>query len=232
MERQVREHFGREVDACTALLELAREIVEPEEWRGRGLDDSKLADKLVAMEIARSLKTYRGSLEAALGGFGPQADMLNRSLFEGMAVAHWARANPALAAERFSQYTKHNRAMWAQRFGLLTEHARLLELPNEEEQRELDKLFGKWGTKLWVDLAMHEVIDAIQDQWSEPMELRKFFSIAYADNVETQHTSALSLTRQVTTNDEHNFILDSGPSLRQIPERGRSTGLFGRSATC
>jgi SEC-C motif len=218
MERQVRERFGREVEACTALLELAREIVEPESWKGRGLDDSKLADRLVIMEAARSLKTYRGSLDAALGGFGPQAAMLNRSLFEGMAVAYWVRANPELAAERFGQHINHNRGMWVQRFDLIVEDAGFLELPTADEQRKLDKIFGKWGTKLWVGLAMHEVIDAIQDQWSEPMELRKFFAIAYADNVETQHTSALSLSRQVTADNETDISLDSGPSLRQIPQ--------------
>jgi SEC-C motif len=218
MERQVREYFGREVAGCAALLELAREIVEPEDWRGRGLDDSKLADRLIVMEAARSLKTYRGSLDAALGGFGPQAAMQNRSLFEGMAVAHWVRANPELAAERFQQHIQHNRGMWAKRFGTLVEDAGIHDLPTDEEQHQLDKIFGKWGTKLWAGLAMHEIVDAIESQWAEPRELRQFFAIAYADNVETQHTSALSLSRQVTTDDESNFILDSGPSLAQIPQ--------------
>jgi hypothetical protein len=217
LERQVREYYGRELDACFALLGLAREIVEPEEWRGRGLDDSKPTDRVIAMESARSLKTYRGALDAILGGFGPQAAMLNRSLFEGMTVAYWVRANPELAAERFEQHAKHSRSMWAQRFDVLVDDPGILDLPTEEEQKALDKIFGPWGTKLWVGLPMHKVIDAIQDEWSEPMELRKFFAIAYADTVETQHTSVLSLSRQVAT-DDTNFILDSGPSLRQIPQ--------------
>lgn len=218
LERQVREYFGRELDACFALLGLAREIVEPKEWRGRELDDSKPADRLIAMESARSLKTYRGALDAALGGFGPQAAMLNRSLFEGMAVAYWVRANPELAAERFEQHARHSRGIWAQRFDVLVDDSGILDLPTEEEQRALDKIFGPWGTKLWVGLPMHKIIEAIQDHWLEPMELRKFFAIAYADTVETQHTSVLSLSRQVATDNDTNLILDSGPSLRQIPQ--------------
>jgi hypothetical protein len=218
IERRVRERYGRELEACAALLELAHEIVEADEWKGRGLDDAKLADSLIAMESARSLKTYRGALDAALGGFGPQAAMLNRSLFEGMAVAYWVRANPELAAERFEQHTRHNRSMWAQRFDLLVDDPRILDLPGEDEQRELNKIFGAWGTKLWVGLPMHKLIDDIQGQWSEPMELRKFFAIVYADTVETQHTSVLSLSRHVRTDNDTNIILDSGPSLSQIPQ--------------
>jgi hypothetical protein len=218
MERQVRERYGRELEACAALLELAQEIVEPDVWKGRELDDTKPADSLIVMESARSLKTYRGALDAALGGFGPQATMLNRSLFEGMAVAYWVRANPELAAERFEQHTRHNRSMWAQRFNLLVDDPQILGLPNADEQRNLNKIFGAWGTKLWVGLPMHMLIDAIQDQWAEPMELRKFFAIAYADTVETQHTSVLSLSRHIWTNNETSFILDSGPNLGRISQ--------------
>jgi hypothetical protein len=218
MERQVREHYGRELEACATLLELAREIVEPDSWKGRGLDDAKPADSLIAMEAARSLKTYRGALDAALGGFGPQATMLNRSLFEGMAVAYWVRVNPELAAERFEQHRRHNRSMWAQRFDLLVDDPQILDLPDADEQRKLNKIFGAWGTNLWVGLPMHKLIDAIQDQWSKPLELRKFFAIVYADTVETQHTSVLSLSRHVRTDSDTNLILDSGPNLSHIPQ--------------
>src|SRR5271166_4042990 len=100
LEGQVREHFGPHVAACETLLDLARELLEPEEWRGRPMREDARggmhADRLLAMEIARSLNNYRGAIDAALGGYGPQAMMVGRALFEEMAVAYWVRANPEL----------------------------------------------------------------------------------------------------------------------------------------
>ena len=93
----------------------AADMTEADPWRGRHIDGSQLADKVIAAESARSLKTYRASLDGAPGGFGPQAAMLNRALFEGMATACWACANPDLAAERFNQHERHNRALWSKR---------------------------------------------------------------------------------------------------------------------
>jgi hypothetical protein len=92
IEGQVREHFPRPVKACEELLDLAADLLEPDEWKGRALDDSSLVDRIVVGEVARGLKTFRASFDDCLGGFGPQAAMLNRALFEGMAVAYWARA--------------------------------------------------------------------------------------------------------------------------------------------
>jgi hypothetical protein len=85
IEHDVRQYFPRQVEACEEFLTYAAEMVEAEAWRGRPIRDSVLTDRLVAAEGARSLKTYRGSLDAALGGYGPQAAMLNRALFEAMA---------------------------------------------------------------------------------------------------------------------------------------------------
>lgn len=190
--------------------------MEPDTWRGRALKDT-LADRLVAAESARGLKTYRASLDAALGGFGPQAAMLDRTLFEGMATACWTVANQDLAAERFRQHLRHNKALWSKRF-LAREMIKqpFPELPGEDEMRKLDKLFGRWGDKLWCGLAMHELIASIEDQWEDPAELRSFFAIAHAANNETQHTTARSLTTPVIADSETNFEVDAGPSLQYV----------------
>lgn len=152
--------------------------------------------------------------------------MLDRSLFEGMVVAHWVRANPELAAERWEQHIRHNRAMWHKRF---TEAGfplpGILDLPSEGEQKELDEIFGKWSTKLWPGLAMHELVRSIEDQWDEPDELRKTFAIVHADNVETLHTSMLALSRMVMREDDDGLQAESGPSLNHV-EKGLFGGLW------
>jgi hypothetical protein len=226
LERQVREYFPRHVAACEELLSFAVDLVEVDPWRGRSLDPRSLADSLVASESARGLKTYRASLDTALGGFGPQCAMLNRALFEGMATACWTTMNRELAAERFRNHLRHNRALWSKRF--LDRH--LIEqpftgIPEGEEMRKLDKLFGRWGEKLWCGLAMHELVKSIQDQWEDPVELRTFFAIAHAANNETQHTTARSLTTPVIADSETDFRVESGPSLRFV-EQGLYAALW------
>jgi hypothetical protein len=100
--------------------------------------------------------------------------------------------------------------------------AEVPDVPAEEEQRKLNKLFGPWGDKLWCGLPMHEVIAAIEDQWEEGdrrNELKGFFRIAHANNVETMHTTAMSLSGGVIRDNPTNFEVDAGPSLHQV-ERG------------
>jgi hypothetical protein len=46
------------------------------------------AEELILITYARSSKTYQASIMLAGFGYGAQAGMLNRSLFEDMAVAH------------------------------------------------------------------------------------------------------------------------------------------------
>src|SRR5215469_664193 len=97
IERDAREYFPRYMHAYEQLLALAVEMLEHEDpWRGRPIDTDRRADSLIAVEAARGLKTYRAVLHLCLGGFGQQAAMLDRSLFEGMVVTHWVHANPDL----------------------------------------------------------------------------------------------------------------------------------------
>jgi hypothetical protein len=139
-----------------------------------------------------------------------------------MAMAHWVRANPELAGERFEQHSRHLRGMWKRRLAPHGMDAEVEDVPDEEEQRKLDKLFGRWGNRLWCGLAMHELIAAIEDQWKEGdrrQELKGFFHIAHANNSETMHTTAMSLSGGVIVDSPMDFEVDAGPSLHQV-ERG------------
>jgi uncharacterized protein DUF5677 len=173
-----RERFPKEVEACEELVGVAWRMLGTRPWLGRPMTDAP-ADRLIASEAARGLKTYRASLEASLGGYGPQAAMLDRTLFEGMAVAYWVRANPELAGKRFEQHSRHLRGLWTKRLEAHEMDADIADVPDAEEQRELDKLFGKWGAKLWCGLAMNELVESIEDQWEageRRREMKGFFA--------------------------------------------------------
>ena len=92
-----------EFGACEELEEAAAERFRSWPPREGEVDDAEAgADDIISLELARSTKTFRGVVELCRSGYGEQAAMLNRSLFEGMAVAHWVHANTTDATERFN----------------------------------------------------------------------------------------------------------------------------------
>jgi hypothetical protein len=227
IERQVREHFPRPVQACGELLDLADDLLKPVEWRGRALAEqghSRIVDRIMVSEAARGLKTCRASYDLCLGGFGPQAAMMNRALFEGMAVAYWTRAHPADAAEMFAKHQRLARALWSERMVAEGEPP-LDELPDEQELDELKRTFGRWHTKLWCGLAVHDLVDAIEPEWENPQQLRSFYRIAHTDHNETAHTTAMSLASPVITDEDNEFEVDAGRSLHYV-ERGLVGGFW------
>jgi hypothetical protein len=222
-ERVVRSAFPRQVETCEEALRLGRNLTV-DVGPGRKLTG---VDGLIALEAARGLKTYRASVDLALGGYGPQAEMLNRALFEGMAVAHWVHANPEEALRRFSQHERHHAGLWNKRFvarGLIDEPGFVV--PDETEQKRLDKLFGEWGEKPWFGLSLYSLVRAVEDQFANPDELRTFFSIAHSANNEALHTGYCALMSGVTNTETESHVA-AGPGLEHV-----ETALFGGWWSC
>jgi hypothetical protein len=216
-EERVRADLGPQVAACERFMEFSWEIIGTEPWTGRPISED-LAERLIASEMSRGFKSYRGVLDAALGGYGPQGAMVDRSLFEGMAVAHWVKLNPELAEDRFRKHMRHNAAMWNKRLGAHGQKGVELTL-TEAEVKEYDKLFGPWGDKLWCGMPMHKLIDEIEREWEEGerrSELRFMFAVAHADNTETMHTTAMSLTSSIVQDNLDGLRTEAGPSIFQV----------------
>jgi hypothetical protein len=85
----IADEYDDELDACKTLLEFS--IGEVQAWSGRPV--KRGADRIIISEAARATKTFDAVIRLCALGFGEQAVMLNRSLFEGMVVAHWVSAN-------------------------------------------------------------------------------------------------------------------------------------------
>jgi hypothetical protein len=157
-------------------------------------------------------------IDAALGGYGPQGAMVDRSLFEGMAVAHWVALNPELAEDRFQKHMRHNTSLWNRRLDAHG-HKGVAITTTDEEAKEHNKLFGPWGDKLWCGMPMHKLIDEIESEWEEGErrgELRFMFAVAHADNTETMHTTAMSLTNQIVRDNAAELEVEAGPSIIQV----------------
>jgi len=63
--------------------------------------------------FSRSFNTFCAAVELARMGFGQQAAMLNRSLFEDMIDGHWVTLEPELAVQRLEEHHLHGRMLLA-----------------------------------------------------------------------------------------------------------------------
>ena len=217
IERRVRSVYGPRLDDCARVHAFVMDALH--DWNGPSIQLESVGPIIVA-EGARATKTYGAVLRLLAGGFGPQAAMLSRSIFEGMAIAHWAHANPELAIERFKKHGRHSQLLWSD--------ALLKAEPDEppaaspatpEELSELRQLFGTYGTKLWTGHpSLHKLLPEIEDQWPDGAsraELWWFFRVAHRDNNQTLHSTALGLSAGVAQSPDH-LALDIGSSDLQV----------------
>ena len=176
----------------------------------------------------RGKTTLQAIITLCRHGFGLQAMMLCRSLFEDMVDAHWVRANPSEALARYSEHARLTNLKNAKR---LENYQEVLREPLSEELQEavqaIDKAteeqlrvrYGRHGTGSWTGLNLHRRVEAVAPQWGGEQDqswLRMFrdFGNQYAN--ETLHPTSSSLFRQVTP-----------PS----PETGGRIGLHSGSST-
>jgi Family of unknown function (DUF5677) len=115
VRRLIAEHYGQHIAACRTLLDFAAK--ELKAWSGRPI--KRGADRLIVAEAARATKTFDAVIRLCEAGFGEQAAMLNRSLFEGMAVAHWVSDNRREAVGLFTRHAKFSALLWHETFAAL-----------------------------------------------------------------------------------------------------------------
>jgi hypothetical protein len=172
--------YGDQLAACRRLLEFG--TAELQAWSGRPV--KRGADRIIVSEAFRATKTLQVIIRVCALGFGEHAMMLNRSLFEGMAVAHWVPENRREAVGLFTRYARYGDLLWRETFdtlGWLDE----AELPparsvGPKKRKEFKKLFGKYGEKGWIRRSLPRLVDEIEHQWDERgrEDLRTFHDVA------------------------------------------------------
>ena len=219
IEAQVCDAYGPKLQACERLHSFAEGALYA--WVGRSIDVESV-DPIILAEGARSTKGYAGALRLVAGGFGPQASMLNRSLFEGMAIAHWAHAYPERAVELFRKHGRHSELLWGEALEKANPaDPRTIGGGTAEERAELGDLFGRYGTNLWTAHPnLYKLLPEIEDQWpaGPPREeLWWYFRIVHRDNNQVLHSTALGLSGGVSRTTE-SLGLDAGPSDRYLDQ--------------
>jgi uncharacterized protein DUF5677 len=216
--------FAPEFRACHDLLALA--------WDRKPSQSREPFHFLLLAIFARSTLTYRAIMQLCRGGYGEQADMLNRSLFEDMAAAHWTSMHGEEAVERIEQHHQHSRVMWNRVLERQPGLAEPVDLGLDDDTvGRLDQLFGPHGTRPWLGLNMWDLVSEIEELWpgEEGREqLWHFYELAHRANNQKLHLSSFSLNRIVRARKENGEIVfqyQASPSI----EPGSPVGpaLFG-----
>jgi SEC-C motif len=193
-------HVERDFDLELAALEDLEALTDHllEVWPTKtGTRDE--ADRIIALAIARGTTTFKAALALIRVGFGREAGMLNRSMFEGMAVAHWVSAEPQVAADRFRKANEFEIHLMREKAATLDSDQVVPSGPGEpdaEELAEAKRLFGPNNDRMWTGHRnIWELVDSIEDQWEEPGRtvLRLYLRFEHVGNTKQMHASASAI---------------------------------------
>jgi hypothetical protein len=213
-----REH-GEGFAACKELIEYLAGMLEP--WCGGPIEREH--DGIMGALLARSIKTFAAIPHLVRNGYGEQAAMLGRSLFEDMVDAHWVSLHPELSVERYEQQITHNSMVLAER---VAKHPNIypdIELPihDEDERKRLNAIFGRYGDRSWTGLSLHERTTAIESCWKDEEGRGHFLfirDIAHRLNNQLLHAGAYSLNQTLRRQDGESLSYKLGPSNDHIDQ--------------
>ena len=216
--KAIEDEYGAQIRACERLYEYAKALTRGD-WPGRPVDDT--ADGLIVSLFTRSMDTFQAAIRLAALGYGAQAAMLNRSLFEDMIDAHWVATDPEAARQRYEVDHQHARMLLADAVTKHPEHYAEIELPefDADERKRLDRLYGRWGSKSWTGIGLHERLGLVEHHWKDDASRRTlmfFHDIAHRENNQTLHVSSWGLNQNVEVVDDDTVRFNVGPRLGML----------------
>lgn len=142
IQEKVERQFKLELVAVRELNALSERILRAMS-DGRGMRDK--ANSIIAFSAVRETTTLQATLRLAEFGFGRQAMMLNRSTFEGMAVACWVAANRQEAVDRFDKANEFEIHLMREKVVATQPDAQVSDSGQLDPERvaECERLFGK-----------------------------------------------------------------------------------------
>ncbi len=158
-------------------------------------------------------------------GYGEQAGMLNRSLFEDMLIAHWVKRHPEKAAVQLARHEAWVLDRWGEALEVTgLRRAGTVERLRPEERRALDHEFLG---KTWTGLTLPKLVNEIRDEW--PVQADHRFLDQHArivngfNNTLLHHGArSLKLAGEISQDGTVNFSV--GPSRTHI--KGALSGAF------
>jgi hypothetical protein len=157
-----------------------------------------LQGHIVLWTLPRSYRTFKVGVAVCKAGYGQQAAMLNRTLFEDMLAAHWAMKHPQIAADRMIEHDQYTAVLRAEQYDKHGIPHRDVSLPKytEAQRRRLDVRYRN-GSRPWTGKSIPQMLRAVAPMWPEGDRrlLLQMHDIAHAANSTLLHHSATSLSQ-------------------------------------
>jgi hypothetical protein len=182
---------------CERLLQLA-----PETSRIR--TEQLPAGALIYGLFRRGARSFEAVLSLSRNGFGDQALMLARVLFEDMVDAHWVKHHPTDAVEKFNDAALLAKHYESERTAPYAEHPRgmLPEEPlrnrlTEEQQMRLDELLaGRQHFGSWIGKGLTKRVDDVRPDFGPHAPLLDLFSSLFPTVSVQRHRPQLIAPRR------------------------------------
>jgi hypothetical protein len=176
--------------------------------------------------FASATQTYGAMLLLCDRGYGTQAGMLNRSLFENAVVVWWMHLheNPTEVIELLRKHHEHSRVLWDRAAELHPElqlpPTTKIRAPDESDIADLDRLFGRYGNS-WYRKPLVDLVRDVEDRWDEnyPGMFWKFLRFVNHWNNSMLHHSSAAVTTAIEWN-----TIEQPPTLRLGPDREWTQG--------
>jgi hypothetical protein len=202
--------FADSFIACRELHDFA-EAHRP----SRGRDDTPI----IHWTLARSDRTFSVVVKLCLLGYGQQASMLNRSLFEDMISAHFAALRPASANRLMGwheEYVRLRRARMYRQHGIPYTGAPPPDWSPLRKKR-MQRLFRR---NSWTGRSLPQLVKKVEAMWpneDEKASLWRMHDFWHQGLNIVLHHSARSLNYGYKVADDGTVTFALGPSKALVP---------------
>ena len=203
--------FEREFAACKRMLHFIKhEILEGHR------DLPTQVDHVVLLETTKVVNTFEAILHLALDGFGVQAEMLLRPMFEAVVTAAWAQRHPVDVEARYPLHREFLLNLWARarrESGLYADIGTPDPLSPEDEARAV-AWFGQFGQRSWTGHSFREMAQEFVELAESPndLHLANYLKLVHPFVNWMLHSSGLSFYRLLAFEEE-------GPTATVGPSR-------------
>lgn len=204
VQPEIEQQFAESFEACDALDAFSRSH-RPKAAQG--------GSPVFTWTLARSSRTFVVVVHLCRIGYGPQASMLNRTLFEDMVYAHWAARYPSRSHRLMrwhEEYVKLRRIAVYKR----NKVPHTMTPPNWDGKRRnrMGRLFRSGG---WTGRSIPQMVKAVETMWGTEQErkrLHRMHDLIHQSNNTLMHHSSRSLSIGVQVDEDGRTTFNLTPS--------------------
>jgi hypothetical protein len=213
---EVVQPFQARFDACEALIAFSVENYPHDRFSRSDLSREEV---LLLWTYARSTKTYQAALRLAFVGYGVQATMIGRSLFEDMVLAHWIDLNPAEAIDLFDRHRLFQIGEYSRlerKHGQEHPAAGEWDILPDEQQKAIRGEFAR--TRTWWKKPLRAIVEDIESSWDseDRKTLWRLFDLVHHRSNNVLHHSAVGISPSLEETPQGDRIVDMGSSTAYL----------------